>query len=51
MRQGIGNGVPFTSSIYPPTLVLAGVLMLIGLALATRGTIGVARSVRRRAST
>jgi hypothetical protein len=44
LSNGIGNGIPFTSSTFPPTLVIAGILMLIGVALATLGTLRVTRS-------
>jgi hypothetical protein len=46
MRQGIGNGLPVTSSTVPPILVLVGVLMLIGLAIATVGAIRLAPALR-----
>jgi hypothetical protein len=50
LRNGIGNGFPFTSSSVPPTLVLAGMLMLVGLALAVFGTIRVVPALRSRPS-
>ena len=46
MRRGIGNGLPVTSSTVPPTLVLVGVLMLVGLAVAAAGAIRLAPALR-----
>jgi hypothetical protein len=45
LLNGIGNGFPFTSSTVPPTLVVAGLMMLLGLALATGGAVRIARSI------
>jgi len=47
LLNGIGNGFPFTSGTVPPTLLAAGLLMVLGLALAGRGTGLVARGLRR----
>ncbi len=46
LLNGVGNGVPFTSRTVPPTLLVAGLLMVLGLALAGRGTGLVARGLR-----
>jgi hypothetical protein len=46
LLNGIGNGFPFTSSTVPPTLVVAGLLMLLGLALAIGGAVRIACSIR-----
>ncbi len=43
--DGIGNGVPYLSSTLPPTLLGAGLLMLVGLVLGAAGSIRVARSL------
>jgi hypothetical protein len=45
LLNGIGNGFPFTSRTFPPTLVAAGLLMLLGLVLAVIGSGRVARSI------
>jgi hypothetical protein len=45
LRNGIGNGVLTTSSTVPPALVIAGVLMVLGLAIAAFGALRVARSL------
>jgi hypothetical protein len=42
LSQVIGNGMPFQSSVAPPTLLASGVLMLFGLAL---GLVGLVRIV------
>lgn len=42
LAQVIGNGMPFQSSVVPPTLLASGVLLVLGLAL---GVGGVARIV------
>jgi hypothetical protein len=42
LAQTIGNGVPFTSNVVPPTLLASGLLMTIGLAL---GVVGLVRIV------
>jgi hypothetical protein len=44
--DGIGNGVPYLSSTVPPTLLGAGLLMLVGLSLGVVGSLRVARSLR-----
>jgi hypothetical protein len=46
LLDGIGNGVPYVSSTLPPTLLGAGLLMLVGLALGVVGSLRVARSLR-----
>ena len=46
LLDGIGNGVPYLSSTLPPTLLGAGLLMLLGLALGIVGSLRVARSLR-----
>ncbi len=46
LLDGIGNGVPYLSSTLPPTLLGAGLLMLVGLALGVVGSLRVARGVR-----
>jgi hypothetical protein len=46
LRHGIGGGIPFASGTTPPTLVVAGLLMLVGLVLASAGSIRVATSFR-----
>jgi hypothetical protein len=46
LLNGIGNGVPFTSGTVPPTLAAAGLLMVLGLALAVAGTVRIARGLR-----
>jgi hypothetical protein len=45
MLDGIGNGVPYVSSALPPTLLGAGLLMLLGLALGVAGSLRVIRSL------
>ena len=45
LSSGIGNGFPFASSVLPPTLLVAGVLMLGGLALAQVGAVRIARAL------
>lgn len=39
LAQTIGNGVPFTSNVVPPTLLASGLLMLVGLALGVAGLV------------
>ncbi|HEY3843794.1 MAG TPA: hypothetical protein VGL48_11140 [Acidimicrobiales bacterium] len=46
LGAGIGNGIIGTSDTAPPTLVVAGVLMVIGLSVAALGTWRVIRSSR-----
>ena len=46
LLNGIGNGFVYTSDVAPPSLVAAGVLLLLGLLLAFAGTRRVARSRR-----
>jgi hypothetical protein len=50
MRRAIGNGVPFTSSTVPPTLVLIGMLMLIGVVVAAAGVVRLAPALRSQRS-
>ena len=45
LLDGIGNGVPYLSSTLPPTLLGAGLLMLLGLVLGVVGSRRVARSL------
>jgi hypothetical protein len=45
MRGGLGNGFPAASSTVPPTLVLVGLLMLVGLVVAAAGVIRLAPSL------
>jgi len=40
--NGLGSGLPFTSNVFPPTLVFATALMMLGLGL---GVVGVARVI------
>ena len=51
MRNGIGNGFIVTSSTFPPALIMASILMLIGLAAAIAGTLRVAQARRASAGT
>jgi hypothetical protein len=46
LLDGVGNGVPYLSGTLPPTLLGAGLLMLLGLALGLVGSLRVARSLR-----
>jgi hypothetical protein len=46
MRNGIGNGFFFTSSAYPPALLVASFIMLLGLAAAITGTFRVVQARR-----
>jgi hypothetical protein len=45
LRDGIGNGVLWLSSTVPPSLLVAGLCMVLGLALALPGSARVARSL------
>ena len=45
LENGIGSGLPFTSRLLPPTLLASGVLMIVGLALASGGTVRTARAM------
>ena len=45
--NGIGNGIPFSSSSVPPTLLASVLLMVLGLALAVWGSVRVAAPLRR----
>jgi len=45
LAQSIGNGVPFTSSVAPPTLLASGLLMTLGLALGLTGLIRIVGSL------
>jgi hypothetical protein len=46
LANGIGNGVVFSSNTAPPTLLAAGFLMVVGLALAAAGSLRVLRGLR-----
>jgi hypothetical protein len=46
MRNGIGNGFLVTSSSFPPALVVASFIMLLGLAAAITGTVCVVQARR-----
>ncbi|HEX4161525.1 MAG TPA: hypothetical protein VHZ05_03460 [Acidimicrobiales bacterium] len=45
LAQVIGNGVPYQSSVAPPTLLAAGILMVIGLALGLAGLVRIVGSL------
>ncbi len=45
LGSGIGNGVVWFSDTLPPTLVVAGVLMAVGLLVASLGTVRVAQAL------
>jgi hypothetical protein len=45
LAQVIGNGVPFNSSVAPPTLVASGLLMTVGLALGLAGLLRIVGSL------
>jgi hypothetical protein len=45
LRNGFGNGIVVTSGTAPPALVSAGVLMVLGLAIAAFGALHAARSL------
>ena len=51
MREGIGNGIVITSSTFPLSLVIAGLLMLLGLGVAAAGVARLTPSLRRREAT
>jgi hypothetical protein len=44
LGQVIGNGMPFQSSVAPPTLLASGVLMVLGLALGVAGLVRIVGS-------
>lgn len=46
LANGIGNGVVFASDTAPPTLLVAGLLMVAGLVLAAAGSVRVLRAIR-----
>ncbi len=46
LAQTIGNGVPFTSRVVPPTLLASGILMTLGLALGVAGLVRIVGSLR-----
>ena len=46
LLNGMGNGLPYTSRVVPPTLLIVGLLMALGLALALAGTVRIARAAR-----
>jgi hypothetical protein len=45
LAQVIGNGMPFESSVAPPTLLASGVLMVLGLALGGAGLVRIVGSL------
>ena len=45
LAQTIGNGVPFASSVVPPTLLASGFLMVLGLVLGAAGLVRIVRSL------
>jgi hypothetical protein len=45
LSGGIGNGFVFTSATLPPVLLVAGVLMMLGLALAAAGSVRIVRAL------
>lgn len=45
LAQLIGNGMPFQSSVVPPTLLGSGILMVLGLALGVAGLVRVVGSL------
>ncbi|HSZ37408.1 MAG TPA: hypothetical protein VK773_09985 [Acidimicrobiales bacterium] len=45
LAQVIGNGMPFQSSVAPPTLLASGILMVFGLALGVSGLVRVVGSL------
>jgi hypothetical protein len=47
LRDGIGNGLPFTSNVVPPTPLMVGTLMSIGIVLTLWGARCVATSLAR----
>ncbi len=47
LAQVIGNGMPFQSSVVPPTLLVSGVLMVLGLALGLAGLVRIVGSLGR----
>ncbi len=48
LQSSIGNGLPFTSTLVPPSLLAAGLLVVVGLALGIWGSFRVAGPVLRR---
>lgn len=50
LRNGIGNGVLLTSGTTPPALIVCGGLMIVGLVVAGRGVLRVARAFPHRMS-
>ena len=51
LAGGIGDGFIWTSSSAPPTLLAAGLLMVVGLALAVAGSVRVLRGIGNRPAT
>jgi len=47
LAQVIGNGMPFQSSVVPPTLLVSGVLMVFGLALGLAGLVRIVGTLGR----
>jgi hypothetical protein len=50
MSNGIGNGIPWSSNTLPPTLVLAEVFMLVGMAISALGAVQIVRGFRSRST-
>lgn len=48
LAQTIGNGVPFQSSVVPPTLLVSGLLMTLGLALGLAGLVRIVGGLGQR---
>jgi hypothetical protein len=46
LAQGIGNGVPFNSTVAPSTLMVSGLFMTVGLALGLAGLIRIVGALR-----
>jgi hypothetical protein len=46
----LGNGALATSNVLPPAMIVAGILMLLGVATAATGAVRVARSIGNRVS-
>ena len=46
LHDGLGNGIPFSSDTVPPTLVVVGFLMVIGLIMAGLGAVRIAPALR-----
>jgi hypothetical protein len=46
LAQAVGNGVPFNSTVAPPTLIASGLFMTVGLALGLAGLVRIVGAVR-----